>query len=94
MMSNFGTYDQWVVFQSLSRIYIYDTKTEVFKLLLLKIILQSRSNQNAIYFQSIKEGLFEKVARIVSNNPVLQNNKINILVSKDFNSNPINGFTN
>ena len=77
---NILDYDQWVVFQSLSRIYIYDTKTGGFQIITTKNnITKSFRTKNAIYYQSIKEGLFEIESgkgRMVSNHPVLQNNRI------------------
>nr|WP_315207787.1 triple tyrosine motif-containing protein [uncultured Flavobacterium sp.] len=77
---NILNYEQWVIFQSLDRIYIYDTKTGSFKIIAPKNnITKSFRTKNAIYFQSINEGLFEIESgkgRLVSNNPILQNNRI------------------
>ncbi|UQD57697.1 LuxR family transcriptional regulator [Flavobacterium sp. K5-23] len=77
---NILNYDQWVIFQSLDRIYIYDTKTGHFKIIAPKNkITKSFSTKNSIYFQTINEGLFEiesGKARLVSNNQILRNNKI------------------
>jgi ligand-binding sensor domain-containing protein len=77
---NILNYDQWVIFQSLSRIYIYDTKTGGFKIIAPKNnITKSFRTKNSIYIQSIKEGLFEIESgkgRLVSSNPILQNNRI------------------
>lgn len=77
---NILNYEQWVIFQSLNRIYIYDTKTGRFNIITPNgnITKAFRSN-NSIYFQTFKEGLFEienGKSKLVSNNPVLQNNKI------------------
>ncbi|MFV8354723.1 triple tyrosine motif-containing protein [Flavobacterium sp. XS1P32] len=84
---NILNYDQWVVFQSLSRIYIYDTKTGGFQIITSKNnITKSFRTKNSIYFQSINEGLFEIESgkgRLVSNNPVLQNNRIVNIFSID-----------
>lgn len=77
---NILKYDQWVIFQSLERIYIYDTKTGLFKIIAPKDkITKSFGTKNSIYFQTINEGLFEiesGKARLVSNNPILKTNKI------------------
>ncbi|MBP2284567.1 ligand-binding sensor domain-containing protein/DNA-binding CsgD family transcriptional regulator [Flavobacterium sp. CG_23.5] len=77
---NILNYDQWVIFQSLNRIYIYDTKTGGFKIIAPKNnITKSFRTKNSIYFQTIKEGLFEIESgkgRLVSSNPILQNNRI------------------
>ena len=84
---NILNYDQWVVFQSLSRIYIYDTKTGGFQIITSKNnITKSFRTKNSIYFQSINEGLFEIESgkgRLVSNNPILQNNRIVNIFSTD-----------
>lgn len=77
---NILTYDQWVIFQSLNRIYIYDTKAKTFKIISPNsIITKSYETSNSIYFQTINEGLFELQsgkAHLVSNNPILKNNRI------------------
>lgn len=77
---NILNYDQWVIFQSLERIYIYDTKTGNFKIITPKNkIIKSFLTKNAIYFQTLNEGLFEiesGTARLVSNNPILKINRI------------------
>lgn len=73
-------YDQWVIFQSLNRIYIYDTKARTFKIIAPgSSITKSYQTSNSIYFQTVNEGLFELQsgkAHLVSNNPILRNNRI------------------
>ncbi|MEC4004982.1 triple tyrosine motif-containing protein [Flavobacterium sp. SUN052] len=77
---NIINYDQWVVFQSLSRIYIYDTKTKKFKIISPKnSITKAFRTPNAIYFQVLNEGLFEienGKSKLVSNNDLFKNSKI------------------
>ncbi|EIA08050.1 hypothetical protein HJ01_02581 [Flavobacterium frigoris PS1] len=77
---NILNYDQWVVFQSLSRIYIYDTKSGNFKIIAPNNdVIKSFRTLNAIYFQINNEGLFEIEAgksRLISNNPILKANRI------------------
>ncbi|RTY98406.1 LuxR family transcriptional regulator [Flavobacterium sp. RSP49] len=77
---NVLNYDQWVIFQSLDRIYIYDTKTGTFKVIAPNYkITKSFRTKNGIYFQTIHGGLFEIESgkgRLVSNNPILQSNRI------------------
>ena len=77
---NILNYDQWVIFQSLSRIYIYDTKNNSFKIIAPQNgVLKSFRTQNAIYFQSINKGLFEienGAMKLVSSHPILLKNKI------------------
>jgi DNA-binding CsgD family transcriptional regulator len=72
--------DNWVLFQSLDRIYIYDTKEESFKIIEAnseKAKLHTAHNQ--VYFQIAKKGLFtikNGEAVQVSSNPVLSNQPI------------------
>ncbi len=77
---NILNYDQWVVFQSLNRIYIYDTKTGSFNIITPKSsVFKSYSTISSIYFQTHNEGLFEienGKSKLVSNNPILLNNRI------------------
>ena len=85
---NILDYDQWVIFQSLNRMYIYDTKAKKFSIITPKNdILKSFGVANSIYFQTLNGGLFEienKESKLVSDHPVLQNNKIvNIFSTND-----------
>ncbi|WP_305070425.1 helix-turn-helix and ligand-binding sensor domain-containing protein [Flavobacterium sp. K77] len=77
---NILQYEHWVVFQSLNRIYIYDSKLNSFKIISPKnTISKSFWTKNGIFFQTVNQGLFEienGKARLVSNSPILQNNKI------------------
>ena len=77
---NILNYDQWVVFQSLNRIYIYDTKTGKFNIITPKnSIFKSYSTTSSIYFQTHNEGLFEienGKSKLVTNNPIVLNNRI------------------
>jgi AraC family chitin signaling transcriptional activator len=84
---NILNYDQWVVFQSLDRIYIYDTKSNDFKIITPKNkITKSFSTKSSIYFQIVNEGLFEiesGKARLVSNSEILKSNRIVNVFSTD-----------
>ena len=77
---NILNYDQWVIFQSLNKIFIYDTKTGKFNTIAPKNgIVKSFRTNNSIYFQTINEGLYEienGKSKLISNNPILQNNRI------------------
>ena len=77
---NVLNYDQWVIFQSLNRIYIYNTKSNEFNIIAPRsIITKSYSTKSSIYFQTVNEGLFELQsgkAHLVSSNPILKNNRI------------------
>ncbi len=84
---NILSYDQWVVFQSLSRIYIYNTKSNSFNIISPKSnIVKSFRTANSIYYQTINEGLFEIEngnSKLVCSNLTLQNNKIVNVFSND-----------
>ncbi len=77
---NIINYDQWVVFQSLNRIYIYDSKTSSFKIISPKTnILKSFIASNSIFFQTADFSLFEienGTSKLVATNSKLLNNKI------------------
>lgn len=84
---NIINYDQWVIFQSLSRIYIYDTKTSLFRIIIPKNnILKSFKTSNSIYYQTANDGLYEienGKSKLVINNSVLKNIKIVNIFSID-----------
>ncbi len=84
---NIINYDQWVVFQSLSRIYIYDTKSTAIKIITPKHqITKIFKTNNAIYFQVLEEGLYEienGSNKIISDNTLVKNNKIVALYATD-----------
>jgi len=73
---NILKYDQWILFQSLNRIYIYDTKNKTFKIISPKNgVVKSFSTQNSIYYQTLNEGLFEieeGKGKLISDHPVLK----------------------
>lgn len=77
---NILNFDRWVIFQSLNRIYIYDTKTTLFNIITPKnSIFKSYRTNNSIYFQTSKGGLFEienGTSKLVSEDPIILNNKI------------------
>jgi DNA-binding CsgD family transcriptional regulator/ligand-binding sensor domain-containing protein len=77
---NIWNYDQWVIFQSLDKIYIYDTKTKAFKIVTPQNnILKSFKTSSSIYYQTVNYDLFEienGSSRLVLNSTLLKNNKI------------------
>jgi len=77
---NILNYDQWVIFQSLDRIFVYDVKTGSFKIITPNSsITKSYGTNSSIFFQTVNDGLFELErgkARLVSNNPILIKNRI------------------
>jgi DNA-binding CsgD family transcriptional regulator len=73
-------FDQWVLFQSLNRIYIYDTKSKIFSIIAPKgNIIKAFKTETGIYYQTFSEGLFEienGQSKLVSNDSVVLKNKI------------------
>ena len=84
---NIINYDQWVVFQSLSRIYIYNTKNGSFHIIAPKNgVWKAFKTNNSIYFQSLNEGLFELEngkSKLISAETVFKNNKLANMFSID-----------
>jgi len=85
---NILNYEQWVIFQSLNRIYIYDSKTGKMSIISRKNgILKSFQTNNSIYFQTWGEGLFEienGKSKLISNHPLVINSKIvNVFSDED-----------
>lgn len=81
-------YDKWVIFQSLNKIYIYDTVSQKFSIISPKsTIIKAFKTSNNIYFQCASEGLFEienGKSKLISNDPVFKNNRIvNLFATKD-----------
>lgn len=77
---NILNFDQWVIFQSLDRIYIFDTKTNKFNIVIPdSSILKSFKTSNSIYYQTVNHDLFEienGSSKLVIKNSILKNNKI------------------
>jgi len=73
-------FEQWVIFQSLNRIYIYDTKQNKFSIITPKSnILKAFITENGFYYQTFSEGLFEienGTSKLISNNSIVLNNKV------------------
>ncbi len=84
---NIISYDQWVVFQSLNRIFIYDSQKGSFTIVAAKNgITKSYKTNSSIYFQSLKDGLYEiesGKSLLLSNDPIIQKNRIVNVFSKD-----------
>lgn len=77
---NILSYDQWIIFQSLDQIYIYDTKSKQFSIIKPENkILKAFEANNSLYFQVANEGLYEienGISKLVSKQPFILNNKI------------------
>ncbi|WP_243739352.1 helix-turn-helix and ligand-binding sensor domain-containing protein [Flavicella sediminum] len=57
---NILKFEHWILFQSLNRIYIYDTLKDEFNIIDSKTILQKAFNVNGnIYFQKVNDGLYK-----------------------------------
>ena len=79
--------DQWIIFQSLNRLYIYDYKTSKIAIIQPKNrIIKSFKANNSIYFQVANEGLFEienGKSKLVSDNEILKKDKIVALFANE-----------
>lgn len=77
---NIIDYDQYVIFQSLNQIFIFDTKTSKFSIIKPNgAISKAFKVGNSIYYQTYEDGLFEIEngrGKLVSNHSVLKENKI------------------
>ena len=80
-------FDNWILFQSLEKIYAYNTKTKSFTIIDPKsTILKSFKTSKGIYFQTVN-GLYEidqgKSKLFLSNEIINQNKLINIFDTSD-----------
>lgn len=80
-------FDNWILFQSLEKIYAYNTKTKLFTIIEPKsTINKAFKTSNGIYFQT-PNGLFEinqgKSKLFLSNDIINQNKLINIFETSD-----------
>lgn len=77
---NIIDFEQWVIFQSLDRIYIYDSKTSKVSIIQPKsTIIKSFRTSNGIFFQTSNDGLFEIEnghSKLVSKDPIVMSNRI------------------
>lgn len=79
-------YRQWVLFQSLHRIYVYNTISHSFEIITSKTTLPKVFEAgNQVYFQKMDEGLFQLVngkSSLVSDSPIFKKNIIINIFSK------------
>lgn len=84
---NIAKYDHWVIFQSLSQIFIYDCKTEKFSIIKSdKGINKVFTVNNTILYQTFNSGLYEienGKSRLLSNAALFANSKIVNIFSHD-----------
>ncbi|WP_245794763.1 helix-turn-helix and ligand-binding sensor domain-containing protein [Flaviramulus basaltis] len=75
---NIVAIDDWVLFQSLNRIYIYNISNESYSIIDSKTIIYKIFKVNeSIYFQKINDGVYEIIngkAQLVSNDKILKEN--------------------
>ncbi|WP_284651995.1 triple tyrosine motif-containing protein [Flavobacterium terrisoli] len=73
-------FDQWVLFQSLDRIFVYDTKQDKFTIITPESnILKAFKTDTGLYYQTFSGGLFEienGKSKLISNDPIVSKNKI------------------
>jgi AraC family chitin signaling transcriptional activator len=79
--------DDWVLFKSLQRIYLYNLKTASLKIIEGSNVITKLSEVNGVvYFQDLEKGLF-KIENgkplLVSNHSVLKDNKLTDIFYKD-----------
>ncbi len=77
---NIISFDDYVLFQSLNRIYIYNSKTEAYKIIASKHSITKIFKVNdIIYYHSTEEGIFKienGTSKIISDDPIIKNNII------------------
>lgn len=85
---NIISVDNWVLFQSFNRIYVYNTKEDSFQFIdKHPYIFRCYKVNNSIYFQAIGEGLYEIIngkSVLISNDERIKNNRIvDLFTSED-----------
>ncbi|MBF6609223.1 MAG: LuxR family transcriptional regulator [Flavobacterium sp.] len=84
---NIFSYDQWMIFQSLDQIHIFDTQTGKFSVITPKNgILKAFQARNSIFYQVADEGLYEienGKGKLVSNSPIAVDNKVVAVFTTD-----------
>lgn len=84
---NIVEFDGWILFKSLQRIYLYNLKTEVVKIIESdNRIAKLTKVEETLYFQELYKGVFEienGIPKLISDNPILKNNIIVEIFRKD-----------
>ncbi|MEN3323684.1 triple tyrosine motif-containing protein [Mariniflexile soesokkakense] len=75
---NIITIDYWILFQSLNRIYIYNTQTQDYSIIESSTTIYKMFKiDKSIYFQKVKDGVYEienGKSKLVSSNSILKEN--------------------
>ena len=86
---NITQYDHWIIFQSLSQIFIYDTKLKTYQIIKPETgVNKVFTVNNAILYQTFGTGLFEienGKGRLVSAHPLILKSKIINIFSRNEN---------
>ena len=84
---NIVEFDGWILFKSLQRIYLYNLKTEVVKIIESdNRIAKLTKVEETLYFQELYKGVFEiqnGIPKLISDNPILKDNIIVEIFRKD-----------
>ncbi|GAA4891820.1 triple tyrosine motif-containing protein [Flaviramulus aquimarinus] len=84
---NIISIDDYILFQSLKRIYIYDKTNNTYNVIDSDtIIYKIFKVDQSIYFQKTKDGIFKienGKPKLVSNNPILKNNRLVNIFAKE-----------
>ncbi|PQJ78716.1 helix-turn-helix and ligand-binding sensor domain-containing protein [Polaribacter porphyrae] len=79
--------DGWMIFKSLQRIYLYNLKTKLLKVInATKSITKLSKVENTIYFQELEKGIFmieNGNPKLISEDDILKNNKVIDIFLKD-----------
>ncbi len=77
---NIAHYDHWVIFQSLNQIFIYDTRSDSFRIIAPETgVNKIFTVNNTILYQTFGTGLYEienGQSKLISNDPLIVKNKI------------------
>ncbi len=84
---NIISFDKWILFQSLHRIYIYNTENKSFNIVKSNTHLPKVFKvDDSIYFQKMDDGVYKienGIPILISDHPILQNNILVNIFSKD-----------
>lgn len=77
---NIITYDEWILFQSLNRIYFYSTITQEYSIVNSKNLISMVFNiKNVIYYHVMNEGIYtikEGKPKLINDDSILKKNKV------------------